>query len=204
MFKKGDKIKCIKDTGFERILEVGKVYTVFLVFNKKVDVGLDRDFPIDFFVEIEKHDFTEQREELNDIFWSKDMEIWELEDKIAEINYLQKYWGDKLEDKLKELKILKLAFEIWYDKTIEELIQKFTSSMDEKEKKEFLKNYSTQAKERRLITMIDEYSKQYEEKQKDIIELEHEIGKLKMTVESLKTKAINLAIINKNHKETID
>ncbi|MCM1260586.1 MAG: hypothetical protein NC222_06485 [Staphylococcus sp.] len=202
--KKGDKIKCIKDTGFERILEVGKFYTAYCLDEKKVDIGLDRDFPIEFFVEADKHDFTEERDELSDIFWSKDMEIWELEDKIAEINYLQKYWGDKLEDKLKELKILKMAFEIWYDNTIEEAVHKFTAGMNDKDKKEFLKNYSAQAKERRLITMIPEYSEQYEQKQKDIIELEYEIGKFKMTLKSLETKAINLAIINKNHKETIN
>ena len=202
--KKGDKIRCISDKGFERILEKNKIYTLYAINDNKVDVGLDRDFPLDLFVEADKHDFTEQRDELTDIFWSKDLEIWELEDKIAEINYLQKYWGDKLEGKLKELKLLKMAFEIWYDKSIEDAINKITQGMVDKDKKEFLKNYSTQAKERRLITMLKEYSEEYEKKQKEIIETEYEIGKLKMTVESLKTKAINLAIINKNHQETIN
>lgn len=203
--KKGDKVKCIKNDGYERILEKGYFYEVFIINEKEntIDIGKEREFPIDYFIE-DKHDFTEKRNELEDIFWSKDMEIYELEDKIAEINYLQKYWGDKLEDKLKELKIIKMAFEIWYDKTIEENIRKITQGMEEKDKKEFLKNYSAQYKEKRLITMIKDTAEEYQNKQIEIINIEHEIGKLKMTVESLKTKAINLNIINKNHQETIN
>lgn len=203
--KKGDKVKCIKNDGYERILEKGYFYEVFIINEKEntIDIGKEREFPIDYFIE-DKHDFTEKRNELEDIFWSKDMEIYELEDKISEINYLQKYWGDKLEDKLKELKIIKMAFEIWYDKTIEENIRKITQGMEEKDKKEFLKNYSAQYKEKRLITMIKDTAEEYQNKQIEIINIEHEIGKLKMTVESLKTKAINLNIINKNHQETIN
>lgn len=203
--KKGDKVKCIKNDGYERILEKGYFYEVFIINEKEntIDIGKEREFPIDYFIE-DKHDFTEKRNELEDIFWSKDLEIYELEDKIAEINYLQKYWGDKLEDKLKELKIIKMAFEIWYDKTIEENIRKITQGMEDKDKKEFLKNYSAQYKEKRLITMIKDTAEEYQNKQIEIINIEHEIGKLKMTVESLKTKAINLNIINKNHQETIN
>ena len=76
--------------------------------------------------------------------------------------------------------------------------------MEDKDKKEFLKNYSAQYKEKRLITMIKDTAEEYQNKQIEIINIEHEIGKLKMTVESLKTKAINLNIINKNHQETIN
>lgn len=204
MFVKNDKVKCISNDGFERLLKKGQIYTVYGFDETGIDIGFAKNFPEQLFQKIEntKYDFTETRSELEDIFWSKDMEIYELEDKIAEMNYLQKYWGDKLEDKLKELKMLELGFETWYDNTIEKVLTDLTKTMDDKTKKEFLKNYSSQVKERRLVTMT--CKEEYEDWQKSIIEKEHEIGKLKMTVKSLETKAINLNIINKNHKETIN
>lgn len=204
--EKKDKVKCIKNENYERVLIIGQIYTVYDIDENGLDIGYSNNFPEEYFTKIEnkKYDLSEERSELSDIFWTKDMEIWELEDKIAEMNYIQKYWGDKLEEKLQQLKILKMAFEIWYDQTISDNINKLICNMDEKDKKDFIKNYSAQYKERRIITLIPETAKKYEEKQKEIFNLEAEIGKLKMTVESLKTKAINLAIINKNHQETIN
>lgn len=204
MFEKKDKVRCINNQGFERLIQKGQIYTVYDIDKTGIDIGYSKNFPENLFKKVENqtYNLTEERSELEDIFWLKDLEIYELEDKIAEMNYLQKYWADKLEDKLKELKILKLGFETWYDTKVEEVISSLTKTMDDKTKKEFLKNYSSQAKEKRLVTIA--CKEEYEQWQKSIIDKEYEVGKLKSTVSSLETKAINLNIINKNHKETIN
>lgn len=201
-FQKKDKVKVIKTEGFEEFLKKGQIYTIFDIDETGIDIGFSRNFPVALFalVEPDKCDFTEERDILQDVFWSKDLEIPELEEQISKINYLQAYYGLKMEKLIKELKILELGFDTWYDKTIEEEIDKVSKQFtDPKDKKEFLKNYSTQAKERRLLTLA--HSTEYEEWRKSIIEKEYEIGKLKNILKSLDTKAINLNIINKNHKE---
>lgn len=201
-FQKKDKVKVIKTEGFEEFLKKGQIYTIFDIDETGIDIGFSRNFPITLFalIEPDKCDFTEERDILQDVFWSKDLEIPELEEQISKINYLQAYYGLKMEKLIKELKILELGFDTWYDKTIEEEIDKVSKQFtDAKDKKEFLKNYSTQAKERRLLTLA--HSAEYEEWRKSIIEKEYEIGKLKNILKSLDTKAINLNIINKNHKE---
>ena len=200
---KKDNVKVVKTDGYEEYLKKGEKYTVFDILpDNTIDIGFSRNFPADLFVVIteEKCDFNEERDILTDLFWSKDMEIPELEEQIAKVNYLQAYYGLKLEHLIQELKILELGFDTWYDRIAEQEITKAVKELTEpKDKKEFLKNYSTQAKERRFVTLT--HGKEYEDWRKQIIEKEYEIGKLKTVIKSLDTKAINLNIINKNHKE---
>ena len=199
---KKDKVKVIKTDGYEEFLKKGQVYTVLDFDESGIDIGFSRNFPLELFalVNPDKCDFTEERDVLQDVFWSKDLEIPELEEEISKINYLQAYYGLKMENLVKELKILELGFDTWYDKTIDKEINLALNKItDPKEKKEYLKNYSSQAKERRFLTLT--HSAEYEEWRKSIIEKEYEIGKLKNILKSLDTKAINLNIINKNHKE---
>ena len=51
--KKGDKVKCIKNDGYERILEKGYFYEVFIINEKEntIDIGKEREFPIDYIIE---------------------------------------------------------------------------------------------------------------------------------------------------------
>lgn len=202
MINKKDKVKVVSNEGYEEFLKKGQTFTVFDIDDTGLDIGFARNFPQELFVlaNDEQCNFTEERDILTDLFWSKDMEIPELEEQIAKVNYLQAYYGLKLENLIKEHKILELGFETWYDRTAEQEIEKAKLKItDLKEQKEFLKNYSTQAKERRFVTLT--HSKEYEDWRKQIIEKEYEIGKIKSVLKSLDTKAINLNIINKNHKE---
>lgn len=201
--KKLDKVKVVSNEGFEQYLKKGQTFQVCAVDDKgEIDIGFKRNFPAELFIldKQPKCDFTEERDILTDIFWTKDLEIPELEEQIAQVNYLQAYYGQKLEQSVKELKILELDFDIWYDKTIERVMtDSLKSCGDNKTRADFEKKYNAANKERRLVTLT--YPEEYHRKRMDIIEKEEEIGKLKTVLKSLETKAINLNIINKNHKE---
>lgn len=202
--KRGDKIKCIKNTGFERILELDKNYTIQAINSEGtlVDIGLNKLFETNNFILV-KEDFTEERNMLEDILIVKDIEPYKLNEKIGELPYLLVYWGKKLAAKEEELGLLEDAYDIWYSNCIEQILTKHLALIeDDKSKKEFIKAYHAQAKEKRLLLQDPEKLKEYKNWQTKIHATKREVTDLEIFVKGIEKKGFALSAI-KSYYESI-
>ncbi len=202
--KRGDKIKCIKNTGFEKILELDKNYTIQAINSEGtlVDIGLNKLFETNNFILV-KEDFTEERNMLEDILIVKDIEPYKLNEKIGELPYLLVYWGKKLAAKEEELGLLEDAYDIWYSNCIEQILTKHLALIeDDKSKKEFIKAYHAQAKEKRLLLQDPEKLKEYKNWQTKIHATKREVTDLEIFVKGIEKKGFALSAI-KSYYESI-
>ena len=202
--KRGDKIKCVKNTNFERYLEIDKNYEILAINNEGtlIDIGLNKFFPAENFILI-KEDFTEERNMLQDILIIKDIEPYKLNEKIGEIPYLLVYWGKELARKEEELGMLEDAFDIWYSDTIEKIISDhLTLITDDKSRKEFIKTYHAQAKEKRLLLQDPQKASEYKKWRDSIHECARQVKELEIFVKGIEKKGFSLSAI-KSYYESV-
>lgn len=200
MFKIGDIVKCIKNDNFERMLILNKNYIVENVYDNAIDVKNKlqtfKNIPITYF-ELNNFDFREERSIINDIKLIDDIYNGDLEEQIAEVNYIYAYYAMKKNDAVKKLSILEDGYTIWYNETFMQLDEDLTKNiLDPKMVKDIRAQYSTQNKELRLI--IKYRKKDYQDWQNAIREQQKIVDDLTSIVKSIEMKSLNLNVINKN------
>jgi len=200
MFKVGDIVKCVKNDNFERMLILNKNYIVENVYDNAIDVKNKlqtfKNIPITYF-ELNNFDFREERSIINDIKLIDDIYNGDLEEQIAEVNYIYSYWCFRKNDAVKKLSILEDGYTIWYNETFMQLDEDLTKNiLDPKMVKDIRAQYSTQNKELRLI--IKYRKKDYQDWQNAIREQQKIVDDLTSIVKSIEMKSLNLNVINKN------
>lgn len=200
MFKIGDIVKCVKNDNFERMLILNKNYIVENVYDNAIDVKNKlqtfKNIPITYF-ELNNFDFREERSIINDIKLIDDIYNGNLEEQIAEVNYIYAYYAMKKNDAAKKLSILEDGYTIWYNETFMQLDEDLTKNiLDPKMVKDIRAQYSTQNKELRLI--IKYRKKDYQDWQNAIREQQKIVDDLTSIVKSIEMKSLNLNVINKN------
>ena len=201
-FQVGNIVKCIKNVDFERILIINKNYIVDKVENGTVDVRSKlqtfKNIPIDYF-QLNEYNFKEERSIIEDIKLIDDIYNNNIEEQIADVNYIYAYWAMKKNNAIKQLSLLEDGFTIWYNETFMQLDNDLTKNvLDPKIIKEIRSQYTTQAKEERLII---KYKKEEYQKWKDSIREQTKIvNDLTAIVKSIEMKSLNLNVLNKNRQ----
>lgn len=196
----GNIVKCIKNVDYERILIINKNYIVDKVENGTIDIRSKlqtfKNIPIDYF-QLNEYNFKEERNIIEDIKLIDDIYNNNIEEQIADVNYIYAYWTMKKNDAIKKLSILEDGFSIWYHETIMQLDNDLTKNiLDPKLVKDIRSQYSTQNKEERLV--IKYKRKEYEDWKSAIREQTKVVNDLSAIVKSIEMKSLNLNVINKN------
>lgn len=202
MFKVGNVVKCIKNENFERMLVLNKNYIVDNVFGDFIDVRSKlqtfKGIPNDYF-QLNEYNFKEERSIIEDIKLIDDVYNNNIEEQIADVNYIYAYYAFKMNDAIKQLSLLEEGFTIWYNETVIQIDNDLTKNiLDPKTIKDIRSNYTTQAKEERLVI---KYRKEEYMKWKDNIrETEKLLNDYKAIVKSIEMKSLNLNVLNKNRQ----
>lgn len=199
-FEVGSVVRCIKNDNFERMLIINKNYIVDKIDDKTIDVRSKlqtfKNIPIEYF-QLNEYNFKEERSIIEDIKLIDDVYNNNIEEQIADVNYIYAYYAMKKNDAIKKLSILEDGFSIWYHETIMQLDNDLTKNiLDPKLVKDIRSQYSTQNKEERLI--IKYRKKEYEDWKNAIREQTKVVNDLSTIVKSIEMKSLNLNVINKN------
>lgn len=202
IFEVGSVVRCIKNDDFERMLIINKNYIIDKIENGTVDVRSKlqtfKNIPIDYFV-LNEYNFREERSIIEDIKLIDDVYNNNIEEQIADVNYIYAYWSFKRNDLIRQLSLLEEGYTIWYNETVMKLDEELTKNiLDPKIVKDIRSQYTTQAKEERLVIKYrkDEYMKW----KQDIRDTEKQLNDYTTIVKSIEMKSLNLNVLNKNRQ----
>lgn len=149
----------------------------------------------------------DKRNLIDDININVDDDLYTMSAKLATCPYLIEYYGKEANKVIKEFNLLKIGYDLWFSEKLELAIKQLfidnpSAAEDPKLKKELKDlNYSTQAKEERLVAKY--FRPEYNSWKVSLEAKKEEMNNAQIALEAIKTRNVNLAQLVKNKQMEI-